>query len=574
MLAGSLAGVGLLLGLWGIRWGLPSAERTRRVLPPGLDTPAFHQRLTDTWVEMHKRLGQNLMINPASSWNFSGVQRLPAGWKEPPAIMVDPVRSFYLRSAHDDEQTFLIILSRMKPLKLDLHPHMFIYGSAHIYSLGASLAAGAATGLVKLHRSLAPYMAEPARMAAMYLPGRLLSVLAYVGCGLLLLLIGRRHIDTGTGWLAGLMFLCSPAAVVQAHVLKHSTFWTFFALLAFERSAEVVKEGRLRDYALAGVAVGLVLGTSLGGWPVALAVALAAVLRVRAGNKPLAEVKGVCLAAGAAVGVFFLTNPYWVLDWPEASAELAVIRQANSGFNLSQPLVFVSHALRYAVTAPVLALMALGAFLAARQGSRKKALLLCLGFLCLGLASTATFQKSVEGARSMRYFLVWMAFGLLLAGRAVFAPGKWRTLRLALGALAALNLFFEGLTYSYNFHVAATTASNHCRAGEWIEANIPPGATVGALRLPAPSNIPYFRFDRYDLVLIEHTLFKGLPPEKLPQFMLVTIPDYDDRPDMGPNLSRYDRLAVFDRPVLFPWIRIQPSATTANPVIEVYRLRS
>ena len=146
---------------------------------------------------------------------------------------------------------------------------MFVYGGAHIYSLGASLGVAAAAGFVELHRSLAPYMAEPDKMAAMYLTGRFLSVAAYIGCGLLLLRIGRRF-DQWVGWLAGLLFLFSPAAVVQAHVLKAPHLWAFFALWSVERSLSVVVGGKRRDYVLAGFAAGLAVGASLSAatvWP-------------------------------------------------------------------------------------------------------------------------------------------------------------------------------------------------------------------------------------------------------------------------------------------------------------------
>ena len=52
------------------------------------------------------------------------------------------------------------------------------------------------------------------------------------------------------------------------------------------------------------------------------------------------------------------------------------------------------------------------------------------------------------------------------------------------------------------------------------------------------------------------------------------MPDYDDRPALASVLERYERLAVFPRPKLFPWVAIDPTSTTANPLIEVYRLRA
>ncbi|MBI5624984.1 MAG: hypothetical protein HY924_14505 [Elusimicrobia bacterium] len=570
---GSLVCVGLILGLLGVTWTLPSKERMAAVLPPGADTPALHQRLTESWAGMHRKLGINLMLNPEAMWRLPGVQSCAPGWTSPPDLLLNPIRSFFVRSGHDDEQSFLIVLSRMKPRQLDFHPHMFIYGGAHVYTLGAGLAAGAALGLVELHRGLAPYMAEPSRMAALYLPGRLLSVLAYLGCGLMLLRLGRRRFDLGVGWLAGLLFLCSPASVVQAHVLKHAAFWTFFGLWSFERSAEVLAAGRLRDYALAGLAAGLAMGTSLGAWPVCSFAAAAACMRVWDGEKPGAELRGLVLAGSTALLAFFATNPYWLIDHSEALKEYAVIKSANAGLSWTHPFVFLAEPLRHAVTLPFLAFIGLGTLFAVAGARTERTLAFAALCFWLGAASVATFS-TVSPARAMRYYLVWMGLGLLLAARAAAGPGPWKRARLALAGLAALNLMLEGLTYSYNFRLAASAESNQFRAGRWISANVPPGEKVGFLRLPAPSNSPYFRFDRYELTFVEEGLFKSLPPEKLPRWMVVAIPDYDDRPNMEPNLSRYERAAAFDRPKLVPWIRVHPTATTANPVFEIYKLKS
>ncbi|MBI5882918.1 MAG: hypothetical protein HZB91_07435 [Elusimicrobia bacterium] len=567
----SLVCAGLLLGLLGIGWGLPTRERVAAILPPAADNPALYQRLADTWVSMHRKLGPNLMVSPDSHWVPKGVHSAPAGWTEPPDLLLNTIRSFFVRSAHDDEQTFLIVLSRMNPRRLNFHPHMFVYGGAHIYPLGACLAVAAATGLVELHRSLVPYMAEPAKMAAMYLAGRSLSVAAYIGSGLLLLRMGRRF-DQGVGWLAGLLFLFSPAAVVQAHVLKAPHLWAFFALWAVERSLSIVTGGKRRDYVLAGLAAGLAVGASLSATMVCAVVAVAAAIRIASGEKAKPELFNLAAAGAAAVAAFFITNPYWLLDHAEAMKEYPFITR-NTGANPWNPFILLWHPLRQAVSLPVLALMALGMVQALKRGRADRVLLLVAVSLLIGVAGSMGAYLG-ESSRIMRHYLVWMALGLLLAARAVLVPGAGRTIRLVLGAAAGLNLFLTGLTYAYNFRMAAGPRSTHFDAGRWIEAHVPPGETVGFLRPCAPSNTPYFRFDRYTLVFVEEKLFKDLPPAQLPQWMIVALPDYDDRPNMQPNLSRYELGAAFDRPVILPWIRIHPTATTANPRFEIYRLRA
>lgn len=577
-----MALLGLTLGLWGIRWGLPGPQRLARVMPPGLDGPAFRQELADSWSRMHQDLGENLMINVKSFGTFTGVVEIPPGWKTPPKELLNSYRSFYVRSEHEDEQSILLALSRMKPKRLQFKPHLFTYGALHIYSVGAAMALGAAAGLVTLKSSILFYLGDPAKMAALYLAGRLLSVAAFVGCGLMLLRLGRRAGSVEAGAFAAAIFLMTPAAVVQAHVLKTHTFWAFLALCTADRCASLLERGGLRAYAAAGAVSGLAVASFLGAWPACLLVGAAGAMRLAGLHEPSGrpcapapELKGLVLSGACALGAFFLVSPYWLVDFNEAMLEMKVL----SGFGALDPAnawLFATNALRRSVTDPIVILMFGGAALALIKGRREPLLLLCaIGFL-LALASTATVG-GVTSTRQVRYFLGWAAVGSLLAGallrdlRALKGPaGRFGT---AAAAILLAGLACQGLSYAYNFHLGEGERSNHFLAGAWIEKNVPAGETIGLQRYPQPSNSPFFRYDRYRLLFLEPGLAASLPPERLPRWLALTIPDYDDRPALAPVLGRYERLAVFPRARLFPWVSIDPTSTTANPLIEIHRLK-
>lgn len=573
-----IAALGLALGLFGLRWGLPSRARLERVLPPGLDTPQARGRLIEAWSKLHESFGSDIMTS-AQAWTppYRGVQRVAPGWTEPPPLLQNSVRSFYIRSAHEDEQSFLLVLSRMRPWRLELNPHLYTYGGGYIYSLGAWLALGAVLHLTTLHSSLAPYLADPAQMASLYYFGRLFTVAAFIGCALLLLRIGRRHLDAETGLFAALFFLFSPSAIVQAHVLKNHMLWSFLVLLTLDLSLGLLGAASLAAYAAAGAVSGLAVGTFLAAWPACLIVAGAAALRVGVLRKPaLPELKGLTVAGAASAAAFFAVNPYWILDWRNVQAEMRVL-SGWSTFSVLQPLRFLDHAFPHAVTWPLFALLGAGIVWALARGRKEPALWLCVFAFAAGLAMMMTVGDVVDVTQA-RYFLGFLAIGQLLAGR--FAaellrsrPSRrpWAVLAVA---LLLAHLALAGTTYAYNFHVDATPRSTHWESGAWIEAHVPPGASIGLLRLPQPSNAPYFRYDRYDLRFIESApFFATLPPAELPQYVAVTAPDYDDRPAMEPNLSRYERVARFDRARLVPWIRVHPTATTADPLIEIYRLK-
>ncbi|HEX4049241.1 MAG TPA: hypothetical protein VH309_15445, partial [Elusimicrobiota bacterium] len=491
-------------------------------------------------------------------------------------LLLNSARSFYLRSAHEDEQTFLIILSRMRPRRLQLNPHLFTYGGAYVYSLGAWLALCAALRVAALHASMAPYLADPSLMASLYFSGRLFTVAAYLGCALLLLRIGRRHLGERAGLLAALFFLFAPIVVVQAHVMKNHMLWAFLFLWTLDLSLDALAAGGLAAYAAAGAVSGLTVGAFLAAWPACLVVGAACALRIFALRKPAAaELKGLAAAAAASAAAFFASNPYWLLDWRSARAEMKVLSGWGT-FDLSHPFLFLGHSFVHAVTWPLFALIAAGAAWAAAKGRREPALWLCLFAFLSGLAMMTTVGD-VTVVRQARYFLGFLAVGQLLAGRAAADLLRWKGGRPWIaGALALLLAYLAsaGAAYAYNFHEDSGARSTHVESGEWIEAHVPAGASIGLLRLPQPSNAPYFRYDRYDLRFIESAgLFATLPASQLPEYVAVTSPDYDDRPAMEPALSRYELAAEFDRSSLFPWFRIDPTATTADPEIDIYRLK-
>lgn len=545
-------------------------------MPPGLDGPEFRGQLADSWSAMHKELGEDLLANPNSFNGVLGVVETPAGWKTPPKPLLGSYRAFFLRSENEDEQSVMLMLSRLKPHKLQLNPHVFTYSTTHLYAVGAALALGAATGAVTLKSSIRYYLDDPPKMAAMYLAGRLVSVASFIVTALLLLRLGRRYAGAEAGFFAGALYLMLPAAVAQAHVLKNHAFWPVFILLTLERCAVVLERGRLKDYAAAGAASGLAVAAFLGAWPACLAVGAAGAMRLARGGKPKAELQGLVLSGLCAAGAFFLVSPYWLVDWNEAMLEMRLLGSLNGGFDLTHPFIFAGGALRRAVTDPVATVMLGGVTFALLRGRREPFLRLCAVSFLIAFAAMSTVSY-VTGTGQARYFLGWIAVGCLMAGRllqelrALKGPaGRFGT---AAAAVILAGLLCQGLSYADNFRRGEGEASNHFQSGAWIEKNVPAGETIGLMRFPQPSNAPFFRYDRYRLLFAEPKAFASLPEKRLPAYLALNMPDYDDRPGLGASLARYELVASFPRPRLFPWIALDPTSTPANPLIEIYRLK-
>ncbi|MFA6029897.1 MAG: glycosyltransferase family 39 protein [Elusimicrobiota bacterium] len=559
----------LSLGLWGIGWLLPSRAHLAWTLPPGLDTPSFHAELQESWKRMHAALGENLMLASQEATSFQGLQSAPGGWTKPPAILLNPIRSFYLRSAHDDEQTFLLLFAKMKPRQLDFRPRMYLYGGGYLYPLGAWMGGSTLLGLGRLSRDLTDYFARPEGLAGLYLSGRLFSLAMMLFGALYLMALARRLGLTGSApLLAGLVYALSPGVLVQAHVMKQHTLWPLGLLACFHACLLLLEEGRMRRWAAAGAAAGLAAGTFSVAVYAGLLPAAAAVLRLRRGERWSGELKGLLLAAGAAAAAFFAVNPYWLADLPGVRAELAV----QAGYSTLSPAAlarFLAVPMRLALTWPFELAAFAGAWLALRAADDRRRL---LGAAFLLSLLPALYTAASVQSRGIRYVLASVAFGALLCAL------SWERLRAAraqtarvLAGAALLHLALSAANVCANFAAADGPASTHRRAGLWLEEHVRPGESVGLWELPRPANSPYFRLDRFPLVFLDYRDAEKLPPSALPDWIVVPQMQVFRRPEALAVLKSYGKAADFEPAPLLPWLGIHPTATTANPSFTVYR---
>ncbi len=158
--------------------------------------------------------------------------------------------------------------------------------------------------------------------------GRFLSALADLGTVVLVFFIGRRLFDSRAGLLAALLYAFAALPIQHAHFFVVDSFMTFFAAGAVYYSIRIVQDGKWRDFALAGLMVGLATASKLTAVSLMPVVILAAGVRVwptlsfaisdaatisseRALGRGLTRVVlGLALAFIAAFIIFRIAQPY------------------------------------------------------------------------------------------------------------------------------------------------------------------------------------------------------------------------------------------------------------------------
>ena len=130
----------------------------------------------------------------------------------------------------------------------------------------------------------------------------------------LLYMAGAKLFGRAVGLLAAALLACSFLAVFYSHLALNDVPTLAPIALSLWGTAGVLREGRLRDYLLAGVGLGLACATKYTGGIVLLPLVAAGAIRLAAPVGRNAAARGLVLAGIVALGAFIVANPYAVLD--------------------------------------------------------------------------------------------------------------------------------------------------------------------------------------------------------------------------------------------------------------------
>ena len=198
----------------------------------------------------------------------------------------------------------------------DWNPHYFQNPSAFTYLAHFAIA------LRFGHRAIDEFKLDP---TAIYVTSRTVAALLCMLGVVAIFWAGRRLWSTGAaiGAAALLTFAFLPVSYSRIAVTDVGTLAP--VALSIVGAVRVWEDGRLRWWALAGVGAGLAIGFKYTAGLVLLPLALAAVAdAIRGGSDAIGRVALGALVAGvAAVGAFFVTNPYFFFEFSDAHRQLS-----------------------------------------------------------------------------------------------------------------------------------------------------------------------------------------------------------------------------------------------------------
>ncbi len=396
----------------------------------------------------------------------------------------------------------------------DLNPHYFANPPGFTYVLHYlfALAYGGADGVrhAFVHHPTEVYTL--ARVAA-----ALLGVLALW----LLYLTGARLFGRAVGLLAAAVEAVAFLPVFYSHLALNDVPTLAPLTLSLLGSAGVLLKGRKRDYALAGVGLGLACATKYTAGIVLLPFIAAVAARVlwRGDSEPDPEANpgsssdpdpaskpglgtnseerskpllhaalGVALMALLAFAAFFAANPFWLLDYKAFHAELvhqsslSAEAQGKLGAPKRGGLVYYLWSLSWGL-GWLPALAALGGAVAIWW--RRQA----LGWLLVPAPILFLAFMGLQGRYFGRWLMPILPLLCLLAAFFALQAAAWiaaairphrRAVGLAAAGVLAALLLAQGLVYSVHSGLVLARADTRNLTREWMLENLPRRARIVA----------------------------------------------------------------------------------------------
>jgi hypothetical protein len=302
------------------------------------------------------------------------------------------------------------------------------------------------------------------------------AVLGTVAVGLLYL-AGRRLAGPAAGLLAAGMLAVAFLPVFYAHLALNDVPTLAPLCLALWGAAGVLRTGRRRDFAIAGIGLGLAAATKYTGGVVVLALVAAALPHGRR------AIGGLLLAGVLALVAFVVANPYAILDHEafleglshqsDASADAA----GKLGLTQDNGWLYYLWSFGWGLGWAPLAAAALAIPLLAV--TRRLALLAFLAPAPLLYVAFMGWQERFFG----RWLMPALPFVCLLAAVCAVilvtaATRRASALRPALAALVAIGLCGQGLVYSIHDGRVLSRADTRGLTRDWLVRNVPAGTRI------------------------------------------------------------------------------------------------
>jgi 4-amino-4-deoxy-L-arabinose transferase-like glycosyltransferase len=359
-----------------------------------------------------------------------------------------------------------------------LNPHYFINPPALTYLLHVIFAVWFGGRVGVTHE----FALHPDRL---FLVARITVALLGTLSVWLLYLLGARLFNRTVGLLASALMAVAFLPVFYGHLALNDVPTLAPLTLSLLGTAGVLRRGRMLDYLVAGIGLGLASATKYTAGVMILPLLAAAVAQYLDGRPDARRdvTLGIGVALVAALGAFLIANPFSVLDFHSFRAELE--RQSSytemshaswTGAPSRGSFVYYLWSFTWGF-GWVPALAAVGGAVTIWLRQRR------LGWVLVPVAVLYLAFLSLQGRYFGRWLLPIFPIVCLLAASFALALAGWVTrraprLRVGFTALAVLALTAQGLIYSIHSGLLLSRTDTRNLTRAWVVEHIPAGARI------------------------------------------------------------------------------------------------
>jgi hypothetical protein len=284
-----------------------------------------------------------------------------------------------------------------------------------------------------------------------------------------LYLAGARFFDRRVGLLAAALLAVAFLPVFYSHLALNDVPTLAPICLSLWGTAGILRDGRRRHYAIAGIGLGLACATKYTGGIVLLP--LLAVVALRR------DVKGLLLAGGLSIAAFFVANPYAFID--HGAFHQGLVHQSTAaddalgklGLTQTSGIAYYLWTFTWGLGwVPVIAAAVAIIVLGLRDPSAMVVLAPAPVVFLLFMGTQGRFF----GRWLMPIFPLVCILAAYLVVRAVDAIAARRpSLAPVLLAVGVVALCGQGLVYSLHAGLVLSRADTRNLARDWLVANVP-----------------------------------------------------------------------------------------------------
>jgi len=409
-----------------------------------------------------------------------------------------------------DEQITYRALYSFNPKKFNFDPGFYRYGGAWLYPVAGNLFLASQTGIFKLTQDLRFYMSHPEEIRKLSMLAKSIGIISYLLAIFGMWLIARRWYNYRVCMLLVFFMVFCPVAVVETVYLKPlltCLMWNIFTLYFLFRILEEKAQRRL-NIILAGICAGFAAGTILVCFSLVVPLFFTLFyerffplrqIRKTILKKPFGDLRELIFALSIIFAVFFMTNPYVAFSFKKFLAEMSSNYTYHSYYPLwdirlhLQVIPAVLEGLGWPLG--LLTLVSLAWLLFNLGNARNKIILLTILVFYLWSFGVCVAESSLHALLPIVPLLL-----LVCAQFINFLFEKRLLNRVFLMALVVFVLMYSILNTIFYVRLFRTTP--RIQAGEWVNKNIPRGASIGTFidNTGLAYNYPYFNYFNYRFV--------------------------------------------------------------------------